>query len=180
MAGIAYFLLEYGHRYRDDRAILFAARALRYLAQAKKQMGFGWFDGTAGIALVFLRAYEYLRMPHYKQTAQGLLASIPAEISSPNLSLYNGLSGLGDVYLEAARVLKQAEWASRAGWIAQLLTNMAVSDQTGACYWYVSPPGRPTADLMVGNTGVMHFLLRALYPESVSLAISGMDLPHHS
>lgn len=175
VAGIAYFLLEYGHRYQDDRATLFAARALRFLAQAKKQMGFGWFDGTAGIALVFLRAYEYLRMPHYKQTAQDLLRTIPAEICSPNLSLYSGLSGLGDVYLEAARILKQDEWSSRADWIAQLITHMAISDQDGACYWHVSP-GRPTADLMVGNTGVMHFLLRRLYPEKVPLAISGMDL----
>jgi hypothetical protein len=62
---------------------------------------------------------------------------------------------------------------SRSAWIARLLTEMAISDKTGSCYWHVLPPGRPTADLMVGNTGVMHFLLRYLHPEKVGLAVMG-------
>jgi hypothetical protein len=185
VAGICYFLLEYGNRYQHAPSVQSAIRGLNFLVQvsvkangyqwttssAERKKGAGWFEGTPGIALTFLKAYECLGNPRYRRIAEETLRAIPACPVSPNLSLYNGLSGLGEIYLEAARILRDEEWRTRGAWIARLLTEMAIWDKSGSCYWQVLPPGRPTADLMVGNTGVMHFLLRYLHPDKVGLAV---------
>jgi lantibiotic modifying enzyme len=116
IAGICYFLLEYGNRHHDAAPVQAAVRGLNYLVRVsvksslgggyqwtagsvERKRGAGWSDGTPGIALAFLKAYEHLGTPGYRRIAEETLRTIPVRYTSPNLSLYNGLSGLGEIYL---------------------------------------------------------------------------------
>ena len=86
------------------------------------------------------------------------LAGLPSDLRVPNLSLCHGLSGLGEIFLEAGRVLAEPRWIERARRIARTLVHLR-RERQGAVAWMVEEDAS-TADLMVGGSGVLHFLLR--------------------
>jgi hypothetical protein len=69
------------------------------------------------------------------------------------------MSGLGDILLEAYRVLGEVEWLDRARAIGVAMAGLAGRSVDGAS-WMVENPYRPTPDLMIGTSGVLHFLAR--------------------
>ena len=73
----------------------------------------------------------------------------------------HGQAGVGEVYLEAARVLGDRHWHQRAQAVWDALWNLRWSSRNGASTWLVEGANVPTADLMVGSAGIVHFLLRA-------------------
>jgi hypothetical protein len=70
------------------------------------------------------------------------------------------MAGLAEIYLEAARVLESEVWLTRAQEIAELICHLAIPNSTGGVSWIVEHPELPTADLMVGASGVLHLLAR--------------------
>jgi hypothetical protein len=70
------------------------------------------------------------------------------------------LAGLGEIYLEAFRVFRDESWRDRAAWIASYFTHTGRKSRSGAIYWIVERINTPTADLMTGNAGIIHFLIR--------------------
>jgi hypothetical protein len=92
----------------------------------------------------------------------------PTHLYSIDFTQGNGLAGLGEVYLEAAKVFQSGEWQDRADWIAQFLLHHFCQQKDGVCYWM--PDGSPftTAGFMGGNSGIIHFLLRYLKPGQLS------------
>ena len=84
----------------------------------------------------------------------------PIDIRYPNLSQCHGLGGLGEIYLQAFRVLGDREWLERAEVIARILCRLGRETERDAVSWLVENADVATADLMVGSSGVMHFLLR--------------------
>ena len=190
VSGIIYFLLEYAHRYKNNKALASAEAGLQWLmkksvhrgdimqwrSDKNKELMHWWSEGTSGIALAFIKAYTCSDNPAnkqtYKQYATGALLNHPKQVLENNLSQSLGLSGLGEIYLEAHRVFQDKEWLERAGWIAQVIMYMKKEHPQHGPYWLVQHERQPTADFMGGNSGVIHFLLRYCYPDEISLPLA--------
>lgn len=173
--GIVWFLLEYASQYRDEQAKELAMQSvidlcgeLRVLKHLLKKHGFHktfqnkivW-DSITSILLVLVKAYECSNHPTIKKQAEETLLAIPANIVTDNFEQETGLAGLGELYLEAARVFKRSEWNQRADWIAITLMHTRRKG-SGGCYWLSNNTSFATADFMTGNGGIVHFLLRHL------------------
>jgi len=120
-----------------------------------------WCHGAPGIALGWLCvaqaqgtaaiAEEYLR---------DALGASPAKLRSGSLGQCHGLAGVGEVYLEAYRVLRDQCWHERAADIANVLVALF---RRGSRQPWQLPPAEPSAGadgLMLGTAGIVHFLLR--------------------
>jgi serine/threonine protein kinase len=130
-----------------------------------------WCHGTPGIALGWLCvaqaqgtaviAEEYLR---------GALEASPLKLRSDSLGQCHGLAGIGEVYLEAHRVLKEECWRERAADIANVL--VALFRRRSRQPWQLAPDAPPAeADgLMRGSAGILHLLLRHHHPDAVTRA----------
>jgi serine/threonine protein kinase len=182
-AGIVYFLLMFGYRYQFQPALDSAIRGLDYLMAIarKKDEHYYWYNsdqsklirgwwchGAPGIALTFIKAYELLMCEKYKKLAEGALRINHFNFVNYNLSQCHGMSGLGEIYLEAFRVFRSEEWLKRATWITELLVSMKrINNNTNHYYWLASSPEFPTADFMAGNSGIVHYLLHYTHLDKV-------------
>lgn len=189
MVGIVFFLLEHGYCYQHQPSKDAAQRGLQWLikkARHKKggiewrsargnELGYGWAEGTAGIALTFIRAFQLTNVLVYRKYAEKTLYSIPADITDGNISQDNGLSGIGEVYLEAWRVFNNKEWFNRATWIAQVIMQQKKLHPKYGTYWLVKGEREPVANFMIGNSGVIHFLLRYCYPGKIGFPLMPED-----
>lgn len=186
MVGYLYYLLEYAHTFHNSESRTAAEKGLQWMmknairkniniqwkSSKNKELKFGWADGAAGIALFFIKAYHVTGNPVYKKYASGALSGIPDYIVDSNIGQYNGLSGLGEVYLEAWRVFKEEQWLQRAGWIAQVIMHIQKQHPKYGPYWLVEHERQPVANFMVGNSGVLHFLLRYCFPEQIGFPLA--------
>ncbi|MBT1687106.1 protein kinase/lanthionine synthetase C family protein [Dawidia soli] len=186
VAGIIIFLLEYYHRYKDEESKASATKALNWLCKKmarqngnpiwpisdKRRNASPWLtDGFSGIALCMIRAYKILQDDRYKNLVEGTLRNIPFYLVVNNLSIAKGICGIGQVYLEAAEIFNNNEWRERADWIAQVIIRSGYSQADGSRYWAVDSAKSVSADLMTGNCGVIHFLMRYLYPGKISFPL---------
>lgn len=128
-------------------------------------------DGLAGIALCFIIAYDIFKVPFYKRIALTILRKIPLYLVGDDLGLNHGLAGVGEVYLDAFRVFGDVELQERADWIASLLLHTCQSESDGISYWSVQDGRAPTASLMIGNGGIIHFLLRHSMPKDIGFPL---------
>lgn len=184
--GIIYFLLEYGQKKDHKSSLVAAEKGLYWLikkATLKKQsaqwphslneeLSPWWCEGLAGISLAFIKAYDCFKLPIYKTYATGALYNHHPRVIDANLSQCHGLSGLGEVYLEAFRVFNDEEWHNRAGWISQVLMRLKKQHSNHGPYWIVEHEREPVANFMVGNSGLAHFLLRYCYPDNIKFPLS--------
>lgn len=177
VSGIVYFLMEYGIRQKKEFAINAAKRGLDFLYDLVRDPEHKWSDdnikakgdiwlenGSAGIALVFLKAYELLNSSSYVKIAETILDRIPARLIYRNFSFSHGICGVGEVYLEALRLTGDLKWRDRAAWLAGLFAVLKFSEANNGCYWIVDKRQFPTADLATGSCGILHFLIRFLFP----------------
>ena len=186
-AGIVYFLSEYAARSRSHEAADAARRGANWLlAQANiSRMPGGlewptreggedvwrwWCHGAPGIALAWLKLFERYGNPDDRQIAIRSLLSCPSEVRYNNLSQCHGLSGLGEIYLEATKVLADEQWRLRAEYIADTLLGLARNSGHGKV-WLVEDGPAATGDLMVGCGGVIHFLLRLCTEDELSFPL---------
>lgn len=180
VAGICYFLLKYYDHSKDEQVKPAVLKALRWLKKKSRRSKEGTFwlisnrgkvfdrwlnNGTAGIALCFITAYKVLGDPDYKEIAENALRINPEHIVYHNFSLANGTTGLAEVYLTASEVFGDNEWRERAEFILNTLLH-AHRGNDELCYWIVEDNKMPTADFMVGNSGILHFLIRYLSPQT--------------
>ncbi|AEV99030.1 hypothetical protein A4D02_10755 [Niastella koreensis] len=188
-SGIIYFLLEYALRYQNKEVQASAEAGLQWLmkravyrgnkiqwrSDKNKELMHWWSEGTSGIALAFIKAYScsdnLTDKQRYKQFATGALLNHPKQVVDNNLSQLQGLSGLGEVYLEACRVFQEQEWNERAAWIAQVIMHLKKEHHEFGPYWMVQYEHQPTPDFMTGNSGVIHFLLRYCYPDKIGFPL---------
>lgn len=184
--GITWFLLDYVEKYNDDKAAQAALRSLHWisrqthelrdLCRKKRYTGVVQYDKktvdeVSGCILTFIKAYEVFKMPRFKKAAENALSSYPKLILNDNYTQSGGLAGLGELYLEAFRVFKTNEWKLRANWIANILLHSRHFTEGGYCYWISNENTLPAAALTTGNGGIIHFLLRCLYPEQTGYRI---------
>ena len=126
-----------------------------------------WCHGAPGMALGWLcvaqaqgivaTAEEYLR---------GALSASPVKLRSDSVGQCHGLAGVGEVYLEAYRVLREECWRERAADIANVLVSLF--RRRSPQPWQLPSAERPAdADgLMLGTAGVLHFLMRHHHPSA--------------
>ncbi len=175
-AGMTFFLAEYACRFRDAgarRATRLGAawlvnRAIPAGGGARLEWAYGthtrrrwhwWCHGGPGIALTFLKLYEETQSARYADLARRALRAHPMRVRHHNLTACHGLAGLGEIYLEAARVLGEREWYDRAAVLSGDLLLLAHDTGLGTG-WLAEDPHQATPDLMIGYGGVVHFLLR--------------------
>jgi serine/threonine protein kinase len=130
-----------------------------------------WCHGAPGIALGWLCvaqaqgtaaiAEEYLR---------GALGASPLKLRSDNLGQCHGLAGVGEVYLEAYRVLGEECWLERAADIANMLVALFRRRSHQPWHYLPAEPAAAADGLMLGTAGILHFLLRHRHPAAVTSA----------
>lgn len=182
VSGMGWTLLEYGRRFGDSKARMAGKRAVDLIVKrtdglkklfdrrAHRAMVAGAAEGgeiRTGIILAVVKAYECLREERYRTLAERALEQFPPRIVNISFVQHNGLAGLGELYLEAWRVFDNREWLERAAWIAEVLARCTWNDREGRRFWMLDETYTPTADLMVGSGGILHFLMRCLYPEKL-------------
>jgi serine/threonine protein kinase len=188
MAGIICFLTAFYRQYPSERIRLALIQSLQWLtSNASKREGkivwtvhtrtkavdSGMGDGLIGIALSYLKAYQALGDPSYRKIAEHILRAIPYPLSRRDITLEGGLTGIGELYVEAAEILGDSEWKSRAGSVVDFLAHQ-YCEVSGAAFWLTEEASFPTAGLVKGNAGILHFLLRYSHPKKITHPL----LPH--
>lgn len=186
VAGIICFLLKFGSTFNDARALTAAERGLAFLLRNMKKSNNTryweissagsavdpWLEiGFTGVAFTFIKAFEILGDPKFKKIAESTLISHPKHLISQFLSISSGMAGLGEVYLEAYRVFKDEEWLTRSNWLVTAILNTACHESENVIYWLTDHTTTPTADLMTGNGGVIHYLLRHRMPDRIEFPL---------
>ncbi|SEW04655.1 Lanthionine synthetase C-like protein [Chitinophaga sp. YR573] len=179
VSGIAFFLLQYISVYPNEVVKNAAIRALNWLIKKtnglndlfnrkkyKKIIGEKYKTGSewTGVILTFIRAYEIIQDVQYKKISEAALSNFHAYMINNNLTQDVGIAGIGELYLEAWYVFKNEEWKQRADWLTNLLIHTRMIENKNACYWQLQEHNRPTADLLVGTSGIIHFLLKNWAP----------------
>lgn len=184
VAGIVYFMLEYSAWSGSAQALSSGLRGLQWLTSkgrnneymhwrtaANKEIAPWWCGGGPGIALSYLKAYSITGENQYRHCAVNALNVHDKQVVNNNLSQCHGLSGLGEIYLQAFSILKSEEWLERAEWLVQVIMNSRKDHPVHGSYWLVEHERQPVADFMTGNSGVIHFLLRSCYPEQLGFPL---------
>ncbi|HEX3386897.1 MAG TPA: lanthionine synthetase LanC family protein [Mucilaginibacter sp.] len=180
-SGITWFLLEYGARFDDLEVRKVALNALARLSERASQVerelrenGFRKTmadpftrDCSIGIALACIKAYETVGESRFKEIAEKMLMCFPPRVIHENFALDGGMAGLGELYLEGFRVFRNEEWLTRADWVAGFLTHTYRRTKAGGIYWLSNNAAHPTADLMIGNSGIIYFLIRYLNQDTM-------------
>jgi hypothetical protein len=180
--GIIWFLLELLSFYPDTVVQKAAEKAVSGLVHSKTRMAQfrhraaqpGSYDSLNegfGMFLLLLKAYEVLQDSNCRRIVEEALLQYPNRIVHWNFTQSNGLAGLGEIYLEAWRVLGHEKWRDRANWIAGSLLHTFCRNLDGSGYWMLEEYNPPTADLLAGVSGIIHFLARFEYPDKIGLRI---------
>jgi lantibiotic modifying enzyme len=131
-----------------------------------------WCHGAPGIALGWLCVAQAQGTAAIAEDClRGALDASPPRLRSENLGQCHGLAGVGEVYLEASRVLREECWRERAADIANVL--VALFRRRSRQPWHNLSAESAAADadgLMLGTAGILHFLLRHAHPAAVTSA----------
>jgi hypothetical protein len=176
--GIIWFLLEYHKLYLDNDVRNAATKGIRNIVNNKGYMNYFYNqvaskqsyevgDGGKGLLMMLIQAYEALQEDAYKKIAEDALRIYPSRIIHQNISQKSGLASLGELYLEAWRSFKNDEWKYRTDWIANVYANVFFKNLDSSGCWVMEQNDPPTADLLTGNSGIIHFLIRFLYSDKI-------------
>jgi len=127
------------------------------------------------VILVYLKGYEIFKDNDYKIYAEDLLSKYPRIIVQDNLYQDSGLAGLGELYLEASNITGNQEWLYRANSIAQFFIHTSHERNNDYCFWLSNNFRFSTADLLAGNSGLIHFLIRYLNPDKMGYCVIGVS-----
>ena len=178
MAGLVSLLINYAGRFDEGEADHHALKGLDFLLNRRithdghrvwpvsgKSVDIDpWLGiGFTGIAYVFIQAYERYGQVAYKNAAVEALLCHPEHIASTFTGTFKGLSGLGEVYLEAGRVFQDEHWLVRANHIAQFFLHTG-QEVNGYRFWQADDHEQGNSSLPWGHSGIIHFLLRTLEP----------------
>ena len=180
-SGLLWSLLEYMKHYPNQEH---KAYVLLSLGKMEKRMGefkkilssrnirplvdnTYLLDEMYGLILDFIKAYEIFRIEKYKTLAEDVLIRIPFHLLHNNFEQDFGLSAVGEIYLEAYVVFDNKEWLDRASWITNILMHTCIGGGNDSYYWLSKSSSYSTADMMVGNSGIVYYLMRYLTPSKL-------------
>jgi serine/threonine protein kinase len=186
VAGIVWFLFEVGELLNSVEITNSAMKGIQWIIDKSLVDGkrYNWgistnckdkamlFSGSVGISFMFIKAFEITGNTFFRKIVSDLLNEIPQRIVIYDDRFSTGLPGLGEVYLEAFRVLKENIWYERAEWIAGIYLNTTFNGDNFA--WWIQHDRKKTfVDLLTGNGGIIHFLLRFIKFNEVNFNIFG-------
>ncbi|MCD9019953.1 lanthionine synthetase LanC family protein [Parachryseolinea silvisoli] len=126
-----------------------------------------WFNiGISGIALCYIYCYRLIKDDDILKSANSVLTYLSRHLQQNSLSLSNGICGLGEVYLEAQRLLGNNIYKEEIESITKLVL-AARQEHKSAAYWISSDENNPHISLMSGTGGVLHYLLKYYKPDSI-------------
>jgi serine/threonine protein kinase len=177
MAGIIWFLLSYTQQYKNDLEVTASViRGLNWLiSQSYKKHGHTrWHthtstkasspdiqNGCLGIVISLIKAYEVLGNPEFRFLAEDCLRGYSFKPVSGDITQATGLSGIGELYIEAGTTFNSREWLDRADSIMDFILHHFRQQNNGSCFWMTdSSTPFQTAGLMEGSSGIIQFLLR--------------------
>ncbi|MFJ1705571.1 class IV lanthionine synthetase LanL [Kitasatospora sp. NPDC088346] len=171
-AGVAYFLLEYGHATGDPAAVRRAERACARLAAvtpgivaaatrpgATRRYG-SWCRGLAGIGAVLVRAADRLGEPGHLALARHTARA--CAVLAPRMPLTNqccGLSGVGDLMVDVATASGAEEFWDAAGTVAAIILSRSGGTPSRPAFPDAGLTGS-SATWAGGSAGVLSFLRR--------------------
>ena len=130
-----------------------------------------WCHGAPGIALGWLCVAQAQGTSAIaEEHLRGALGASPRGLRSDSLGQCHGLAGVGEIYLEAHRVLGEDCWRERAADIANVLVALFRSGAHQPWYYLANESAASARGLMLGTAGIVHFLLRYHYPAAVAHA----------
>jgi lantibiotic modifying enzyme len=186
-AGMMGFLGSYAALSGDAAADVAWRRAQAWLvSSARRSRGRGWLwprsdshpapsnwwcHGAPGIALGWLCVAQAQGTPAIAEDyLRGALEASPLKLRSDSLGQCHGLAGVGEVYLEAYRVLREECWRERAADIAKVLVALFRRRSRRPWPYLSAEPAAESDGLMLGTAGIVHFLLRHDHPAAVTSA----------
>jgi lantibiotic modifying enzyme len=130
-----------------------------------------WCHGAPGIALGWLcvaraQGIAAIAEEHMRRA----LDASPSKLRSDSLGQCHGLAGVGEVYLEAFRVLQEECWRERTADIANVLVALFRKRSGRPWHRILDEPAADAHGLMLGMAGILHFLLRHHHPAGVASA----------
>ena len=187
IAGIIWFMLDYSDRHNESLVSHSALKGLQWLTKkAQKSAGVTYWtnnkkdrtinpwvgEGLCGISLTYMKAFKQIQHPKHKAICESILSFFPERYINGDFTLNTGLSGLGEVYLEAVSTFNDQRWKQRAEWIAASLVHTGKQAKNEQFYWIPTAIGSTaTADLFVGNGGIIHFLARFCEPALITFPL---------
>ncbi|WEK35470.1 MAG: protein kinase [Candidatus Pseudobacter hemicellulosilyticus] len=192
MAGIVYFLMEFAKQTNNQQVATAGQAGLQWLikhahrhkdtidwkSNSGKTVYPTWRDGAPGIGLAFLKGWEATKDPIYRRYVIGALNMHGAEVLDNNISQFTGITGLGEIYLEAFNTLQDDHWLHRANWICQSLQHMKKGHPKFGVWWNQESDRNPVPGFMNGSSGVLHFLIRYAFKEQIGLPLLPANWPH--
>lgn len=136
-----------------------------------------WCHGAPGIGLTRLRAWELTGKQAYLDEAnQALKTTLETQQFEmmPNICLCHGLTGNADLFIEAARILKDPKWMEPARTVADWLYQKRVGESAALLSGIQTDYDLP--DLMLGWSGVGYFFLRMHDVERFPSILYGCNL----
>lgn len=121
---------------------------------------------SADITLIMIKAFQVFKQSKYKILAEKNLQTIPINIVFNDLTL-NGLAKIGELYLEAYKVLGNRQWLDQANWLANFYQHIFIPKSSRDGVWIVSDNEIATADLYTGMSGPLHFLMRYMHQDKI-------------
>ncbi|SHL58700.1 Lanthionine synthetase C-like protein [Chitinophaga jiangningensis] len=116
--------------------------------------------GTAGVAYIFIKAYEVFQLKKYKIFAEKLINKININRIRENFTFATGLPGIGYVLLEAAKVLNNDNYKEKAFIIASYLNNYKLLKNHQIITWNSDVSRSLSPGLFHGSCGILLFLHR--------------------
>ena len=175
VSGIAHVLATHGPKYGDRACLAAAIRAAEWLTSVsiptdngsltwsysdkKTERWTWWCHGGPGIASLFIALYEITGNTAFASLADRCFTALAPRLNPANLSLCHGAAGLGELLLDASEVLGRSDLRERADALAAMVCARHARGRQDV-YWVVEDTNFVGADLMVGMSGVLHFLLR--------------------
>ncbi|MDX8367660.1 class III lanthionine synthetase LanKC [Cytobacillus sp. IB215665] len=181
-AGISLFLLYLSEITGDENYLVTGKRALEFEISHLEETDEGflitrrgtinegenresvlshyWADGSAGVATAVLRYWSITKQERYNKIAQKLLNDAKRSITVfPNL--FKGLSGLGNVLIDAYEIFEDESYLYEANKVAKGINLFKIERPEGIAY-----PGeqllRASTDFGTGSSGIALFLHRLL------------------
>ncbi|WP_164857323.1 lanthionine synthetase LanC family protein [Sphingomonas crocodyli] len=170
-AGIAYFLAVHARLRASETSAAAAVLAgdwllaqcdpkLRSHATAGRESWPLWCHGEWSIVTALLALHELTGDARWACGVRSMLLDIrPEQVRQADLSQCLGLAGLAEIYLEAARVLHDDVWTSRAHEIGATLAGLRRT-QDHMTSWVIERTDHATAEIMIRSGSIAHCLGR--------------------
>ncbi len=172
-AGIGLFLLSIGQLLSSHRYLTAAAEALMFDWDNRVEgwFGLGWSDfegssrvlpywahGAAGVGMASIRFFAATNDPRYLQMAEAVAGTLMTSWSALPCQL-NGMSGLGDFFVDMFRVTRRPAYLAAAFRLTRAIRMFALRTPDGIAF-----PGRwlsrISLDFATGSAGIGMFLQR--------------------